>query len=40
LEEALQTVLEEFDQQIVMDATQKEWEKAQRLAFPNNPQCN
>jgi hypothetical protein len=40
LDEALQAVLKEFTRSKVMKVTQKEWEKAQRLAFPDNPQYN
>jgi hypothetical protein len=40
LDEALKTVLEEFDRPKVMEIAQKEWEKAQQLAYPDNPQCN
>jgi hypothetical protein len=40
LEEAISTALEEFDRPKVIEVAQKEWEKAQRLAYPDNPQCN
>jgi hypothetical protein len=33
-------MLKEFDRARVMDVAQKEWEKAQRLAYPDNPQRN
>jgi hypothetical protein len=36
----LEEALKEFDQARVMDVAQKAWEKAQRLAYPDNPQCN
>jgi hypothetical protein len=40
VEEALQTVPKKFDQPRVMEIAQKEWKKAQRLAYPDNPQYN
>jgi hypothetical protein len=40
LEEALQTVLKEFTSSKVMKVAQKEWEKTQRLAYPDNHQDN
>jgi hypothetical protein len=40
LEEALQTVLKEFGRVGMVEIALKEWEKTQRLAYPDNPQGN
>jgi hypothetical protein len=39
LEEALQTMLKRFDRPKVVEVAQKEWEKAERLVYPDNFQC-
>jgi hypothetical protein len=40
LKEALHSMLDEFNRPRVMKVAQEEWEKAQQLAYPDNPQCN